>query len=60
VQKDAGEAAARQISGTPGFVPAKSARDKLDGVRIVGAQPYATFDSAIQALLKDGTEVAKR
>jgi len=52
VQKDANEAAALQISGTPTFVLAKSAKDKLDGVRIVGAQPFATFQSAIEDLLK--------
>jgi protein-disulfide isomerase len=60
VQKDAAEAATLQISGTPSFVLAKSAKDKLDGIRIVGAQPYATFDSAIQALLRDRTELAKK
>lgn len=51
VQKDASEAVALQISGTPTFVLAKSAKDKLDGVRIVGAQPFATFQSAIEDLL---------
>jgi protein-disulfide isomerase len=53
VQRDAGDAATLQISGTPTFVLAKSAKDKLDGVRIVGAQPFITFQSAIEALLKD-------
>jgi protein-disulfide isomerase len=56
VQKDASEAARLQISGTPTFVLAKTAKDKLDGVRIVGAQPYVTFRTAIENLLK--TEVA--
>jgi hypothetical protein len=41
-----------RISGTPTFVLAKSAKDKLDGVRIVGAQPFAAFQSAIDGLLK--------
>ncbi len=36
----------------------KSAKDKLDGVRIVGAQPFAAFQAAIEGLLK--TEVAMR
>lgn len=54
VQKDAAEAATLQISGTPTFVLAKSAKDKLDGVRIVGAQPFAAFQSAIDGLLKPG------
>jgi protein-disulfide isomerase len=58
VQKDASEAAKLQISGTPTFVLAKSAKDKLDGVRIVGAQPFATFQAAIDGLLK--TEVAMK
>ena len=52
VQKDAEEAAKLQISGTPTFVLAKSAKDKLDGIRIVGTQPFATFQSAIDGLLK--------
>jgi protein-disulfide isomerase len=55
VQKDASEAAALQISGTPTFVLAKSSKDKLDGVRIVGAQPFGSFQSAIDALLRDST-----
>jgi protein-disulfide isomerase len=53
VQKDATDATAMQISGTPTFVLAKSATDKLDGVRIVGAQPFAAFQTAIDALLKN-------
>jgi len=56
VQKDATEAAKLQISGTPTFVLAKSTKDKLDGVRRVGALPYASFQAAIEGLLK--TEVA--
>jgi protein-disulfide isomerase len=56
VQKDATEAAKLQISGTPTFVLAKSSRDKLDGIRIVGAQPYVAFQTAIESFLK--TEVA--
>lgn len=58
VQRDASDAAKLQISGTPTFVLAKSAKDKLDGVRIVGAQPFAAFQSAIDSLLK--TEVAMK
>lgn len=52
VQKDASDAATLQISGTPTFVLAKSAKDNLDGLRIVGAQPFASFDAAIQQMLK--------
>ena len=57
VQKDATEAATLQISGTPTFVLAKTAKDKLDGVRIVGAQPFAAFQSAIENLLKPAPTV---
>lgn len=57
VQKDASEAAKLQISGTPTFVLARSAKDKLDGVLIGGAQPFSAFQAAIEGLLR--TEVAK-
>ena len=53
VQKDASEAATLQISGTPTFVLAKSAKDKLDGIRMIGAQPFSAFQSAIDHLLKN-------
>jgi protein-disulfide isomerase len=53
VQKDANDAASLQISGTPTFVLAKSAKDKLDGVRMIGAQPFTAFQSAIDRLLKN-------
>jgi protein-disulfide isomerase len=58
VQKDATEAAALQISGTPTFVLAKSTKDKLDGVRIVGAQPFSAFQAAIDGLLKNPSPAA--
>jgi protein-disulfide isomerase len=58
VQRDASDAATLQISGTPTFVLAKSARDKLDGIRIVGAQPFASFDAAIQKLLNGNPAAA--
>lgn len=60
VQKDASEAAALQISGTPTFVLAKSAKDKLDGIRIVGAQPFAAFQSIIDALLNNPPQDSAR
>lgn len=52
VQRDASEAVALQINGTPTFLLARSRKDKLEGVRIVGAQPFATFQSLIDGLLK--------
>lgn len=53
IQKDSTEAATLQISGTPTFVLAKTAKDKLDGVKIVGALPYAQFQSAIEQMLRN-------
>jgi len=37
--------------GTPTFVLAKTSKDTLSGVRLVGAQPYSTFDNAIRQML---------
>jgi protein-disulfide isomerase len=53
VQKDAQEAVKIQIMATPTFVLAKSTKDKLEGIRITGAQSFATFQSAIDSLLKN-------
>ena len=53
IEKDATEAAAIQISGTPSFVLARSSKDELDGVKLVGALPYGQFKSAIDELLKN-------
>jgi len=36
------------ISGTPSFVIGKTAKDEIAGVRIVGAVPFAIFDSTIK------------
>ncbi len=53
VQKDAQEAIKLQVMATPTFVLAKSAKDKLEGIRITGAQSFATFQSTIDSLLKN-------
>ena len=39
------------ISGTPSFVVGRVTGDSVDGVRVVGAQPYATFDAKLKELL---------
>ena len=39
------------ISGTPSFVLGKVTGEYLDGYRIVGAQPYAAFDSMAKEIL---------
>jgi protein-disulfide isomerase len=48
IQKDFNEGAAIGISGTPGFY---LGRADGTGVRIVGAQPYSVFSSAIDQML---------
>jgi protein-disulfide isomerase len=52
VQKDAADAASLHLNGTPSFVLGKTAGDKLDGAVLVGALPFASFDVAIQRVLK--------
>lgn len=52
IQKDAQEAATLQINGTPTFVVGRTAGDRLEGERIVGARPFLAFQSAIDGLLK--------
>jgi len=51
VQEDAAEAATLHLDGTPSFVLGSTLGDKLDGIVLAGAQPYASFDSAIQDML---------
>jgi protein-disulfide isomerase len=53
VQKDSKEAATIQIRSTPTFVLARSGKDKLDGIKIVGAQSYAAFQALIDEMLKN-------
>jgi protein-disulfide isomerase len=52
VQKDAADAARLHLDGTPSFVLGKTAGEKLDGVVLVGALPFASFDAPIQKVLK--------
>jgi len=51
IQKDTADAGSLGISGTPSFVIGKTAKDQIDGVRIVGAVPYSVFDSTIKNIL---------
>ena len=51
VAKDVAEGHAAGVSGTPTFVLGKITDGSIEGERIVGAQPYATFDTKLQALL---------
>jgi len=48
IQKDVADAGTLGISGTPSFVVGRTAKDQIDGVRIVGAVPYSVFETAIK------------
>jgi protein-disulfide isomerase len=52
LQKDLDDAAAAGVSGTPTFVIAKTAPGSMQGIRVVGALPFAAFDQRIRALLE--------
>jgi protein-disulfide isomerase len=53
IEKDAQEGSAVGATGTPTFFIGKSSADgKIQGKRIVGAQPLAAFQTEIDALLK--------
>jgi len=54
VQRDLRDGQAAGVTGTPTFVIGRSAGDSVDGIVIVGAQPYATFDTRIRELLPSG------
>jgi protein-disulfide isomerase len=51
VAKDLAEGRAAGVTGTPTFVLGRMADGSIDGVRIVGALPYATFDAKFQSLM---------
>ena len=51
IQKDVTEAHAIGITGTPGFVLGRTSNHTLEGIKIVGAQPFALFDAKIKELL---------
>ena len=51
LQKDLDDAGATGVTGTPTFVIGKTAPGKMEGVKIVGALPFAAFDQKIRALL---------
>ena len=53
VQQDAAVAAQIGITGTPSFVLGETVKEgPFEGIKIVGAQPYAVFDEKIRALLE--------
>ena len=40
------------VTGTPSFVLGRTKGDTLDGVLVLGAQPYGAFDAQLKALLR--------
>lgn len=51
LKSDAAAATALGVDGTPAFVLGKRTPDGVDGVRVVGAQPFAVFDGKLKELL---------
>ncbi len=52
VQKDLADGSAAGASGTPSFIIGKSTKDGvIEGDLVVGAQPFATFETLIDSLL---------
>ena len=52
IDKDIAEGTAAGVNGTPSFVLGRIQNGKIEGVRIVGAVPYAQFEAKIQEFLK--------
>ncbi len=52
IQKQASDANDLGISGTPSFVLGKMNGDTLEGVLLVGAQPYSFFEAQVRGLLE--------
>jgi protein-disulfide isomerase len=51
INKDLQDAESLQIYGTPTFIIALSAPDKLNGIRMMGALTFPEFQSAVDQLL---------
>lgn len=52
VEKSYAEGLAVGVSGTPSFILGRVDNGKLEGVRMVGAMPYNTFDAKIKEMLE--------
>lgn len=51
VEGDMEEGRAAGVSGTPSFVIGRLVNGRLDGIRLVGAQPYMLFAARLDAML---------
>src|SRR5947207_7786168 len=59
IDQDVAEGGVAGVQGTPSFVIGRLENDKLQGVRMVGAMPYAQFDAKIQEMLGETAKNAK-
>ena len=59
IDQDVAEGGVAGVQGTPSFVIGRLENDKLQGVRLVGAMPYAQFDAKIQEMLGETAKNAK-
>jgi protein-disulfide isomerase len=53
IDRDAEDANAVHLTGTPSFIVGKTAADRITGQVIIGAQPVRIFNAAIEKLLND-------
>ena len=53
IDKDAKDAAAVRLTGTPSFIIGKTTKDQIDGRVVIGAQPLNVFDATIMKLLEN-------
>jgi protein-disulfide isomerase len=51
IERSVAEGQAAGVTGTPSFVLGRTGVDKVDGVRLVGAKPYAAFDAKLKEML---------
>jgi protein-disulfide isomerase len=51
IARDVAEGRAAGVTGTPTFILGRMTDGSIDGVRIVGALPYATFDATLQPFI---------
>src|SRR2546425_606349 len=52
IEKDVTDAGLAGIGGTPSFIIGRVSGDGVDGVKVVGAQPFGVFDARLKDLLK--------
>lgn len=53
IDKDASDAAAVRLTGTPSFIIGKTTKDQIEGKVVIGAQPLKVFDATITKLLEN-------